>query len=73
MSRRLYDFKCSSSHITEHYIDSEIETTKCTECGEEAQRIISPVSCSLDAVSGDFPGATMKWARDHEKASKKNQ
>ena len=72
MTRRLFDFKCPDGHITEHFIDSEEKETKCTECDSKAKRIISPVTSVLDAVSGDFPGATMKWARDHSKAARKH-
>ena len=72
MTRRLYDFKCPHNHITEHYIDSEEKETKCLDCDAVAKRIISPVTSVLDAVSGDFPGATMKWARDHSKAARKS-
>ena len=72
MTRRLFDFKCPDGHITEHFIDSEEKETKCTECDSKAKRIISPVTSVLDAVSGDFPGATMKCARDHSKAARKH-
>jgi hypothetical protein len=35
-----------------------------------AQRIISPVRCSLDHISGEFPGATMKWAKQRQQKIK---
>jgi Zn finger protein HypA/HybF involved in hydrogenase expression len=72
MPKRIFDFRCQGNHTTELFIDVETTSIECPECKEEARRIISPVSCNLDAVSGDFPGATMKWARDHEKAAKRN-
>lgn len=65
---KLFDFRCKDNHITEQLVDSET-TIECPKCGKEAVRIISPVNFTLDPVSGDFPGATMKWARDHERAS----
>jgi len=71
MSRRIYDFRCPDGHVSEHYIDSEITETKCSTCDKQAMRIISPVVSILDATSGHFPGATMKWARDHSKAANK--
>lgn len=72
MPKRIFDFKCEKNHVTEQYVDSETRTISCSKCQGQAKRIISPVSCSLDPVSGEFPGATMKWARDHEKAANKN-
>lgn len=66
--RKIFDFRCKANHITEHLVDTE-STVDCPECGEKAVKIISPVNFTLDPVSGDFPGATMKWARDHERAS----
>jgi Zn finger protein HypA/HybF involved in hydrogenase expression len=71
MATRLYDFKCSNGHITEHFVDSETRTVKCPECDQDAKRVISKCSFVLDPVSGDYPGATMKWAREHSKAAKK--
>ena len=71
MSRRLFDFKCEDNHYTELFIEETEKSAICKECGKEAKRVISPVSCVLDAISGDYPGATMKWARDHEKAANK--
>jgi hypothetical protein len=67
MSRRLYDFTCSNDHTTEHLTDPDQREVLCSVCGHIAKRIISPVSFSLDS---SFPGASMKWARDHEKAAK---
>lgn len=63
--RKIFDFKCPDGHITEHFVlpDSDV---RC-HCGKKAKRIISPVKCQLDAVSGHFPGATMKWIKEHER------
>jgi hypothetical protein len=38
-----------------------------------ARKIISPVRSLLDPISGDFAGATMKWARDRERKMKKER
>lgn len=67
MSLRLYDFTCTNNHTTEHLTDPDQRVVLCPVCGHNAQRIISPVSFSLDNT---FPGYSMKWARDHEKAAK---
>jgi hypothetical protein len=62
--RAIFDFKCSEGHITEKYADGD-STIDC-DCGEQAKRIISPVRCKLEGVSGDFPSAAMQWTKRHE-------
>ena len=65
--RIIRDFTCCNEHTTEEYIERDIESIDCPECGEAATKIISPVRSVLDVVSGDFPGATAKWARGRGK------
>jgi hypothetical protein len=67
--RRLYDFKCSAGHITENFVDYETTVINC-ECGEVANRIISPVRISLDGTDPTFVGAYDKWARIREEKTK---
>lgn len=62
---RFYDFKCNSGHVTEAYVDPEIRSIKCSECGEDAKRIISAIRCHLPPNAG-FPGRDMRWVKDHE-------
>ena len=64
---RIFDFKCPNDHVFEAFVDSECRETECKECSEVARRIISPVKTVLDPLSGSFPGATMKWAKDRQK------
>ena len=66
--RKIYDARCPAGHVTEvfGYLD---ETFRCGECNLDAKRIISPIRCQLEGVSGDFPDAAAKWARRHEKAA----
>jgi Zn finger protein HypA/HybF involved in hydrogenase expression len=62
--RKIIDVKCRDCgevHEEFGYLD---DTFRCGSCGGEAKRIISPVRCTLEGVSGDFPGAAMKWAKD---------
>ena len=66
--RRLFDFKCPEGHITEELVEQET-TIRC-KCGLDAQRILSPIRCRLEGVSGDFPGAAIKWAKQHEKGAR---
>ena len=61
---RIFDFQCPNGHIFEAFIDSELKQLPCTQCTDIADRLISPVRSVLDPISGTFPGATMKWARD---------
>lgn len=69
--RKIFDARCTScNHIDEVYGYRE-ETFRCTVCSSESKVIISPIRCQLEGTSGDFPGAAMKWARDHEKAAKR--
>lgn len=72
MSYKLYDARCEEcGHISEVFGFSD-DTFRCEieSCEGIAKRIISPVRCHLDGVSGDFPGAAIKWARDHERRAK---
>lgn len=71
--RRIFDFQCSANHIFEAFVDSECREMDCRECDEAAVRIISPVRNMLDPISGSFPGATMKWARDRERKISKER
>lgn len=64
--RIIRDFTCSNDHTTEKFIDNSVESIECPECEETAKKIISPVKSCLDVVSGDFPGATAKWARGRQ-------
>lgn len=63
--RKLNDYRCPKGHITEHFVEPDAKV-RCN-CGLQAHRIISPVKCQLDPTSGDFPGATMKWIKEHER------
>tara|TARA_R110000751_G_scaffold307799_1_gene431666 strand:- start:2533 stop:2805 length:273 start_codon:yes stop_codon:yes gene_type:complete len=65
--RIIRDFQCSNDHITEKFLENTVESIECPECGEPSNKLISPVRSHLDVVTGDFPGATAKWARGREK------
>lgn len=71
--RRIFDFKCSNDHIFEAFVDSECKEMGCRECDDVAVRVISPVRSVLDPISGSFPGATMKWARDRQRKIKQER
>jgi hypothetical protein len=40
--------------------------TPCPECETPAHMKISAVRSALDPISGDFPGATMKWENNRK-------
>jgi predicted nucleic acid-binding Zn ribbon protein len=68
--RKIIDVRCTDCgeiHEEFGYLD---DTFRCGSCGGEAKRIISPVTCQLEGVSGSFPGAAIKWTRDHERRAR---
>jgi len=69
----IIDFRCKNEHTTEKFIDSKTTEIQCPECSLMASRIVSPVRSLLDPLSGDFAGATMKWARDRERKIQKER
>ena len=73
MSRRIYDFQCPDGHKAEAFVDSEVRSLPCFQCGLFAERIVSPVRSMLDPISGDFPGATMKWAKNRQETIKRER
>lgn len=64
--RLLRDFRCESCDtVVEKYIDSEAKVVQC-ECGKDAHRMVSAPRSALEGISGDFPGAHMRWATIRE-------
>jgi len=69
----LIDFRCDNGHTNEKFVPSETKEIQCPDCSLLARKIISPVRSFLDPISGDFAGATMKWARDRERKIQKER
>jgi len=65
--RKIIDVRCGSCNTVFEEFGYLDDTFRCGSCGGEAKRIISPIRCTLEGVSGDFPGAAMKWERQHTK------
>jgi Zn finger protein HypA/HybF involved in hydrogenase expression len=65
--RKIIDVRCRDCGEVHEEFGRLDDTFRCGSCGGEAKRIISPVKCSLEGTSGDFPGAAIKWARDRTK------
>ena len=66
----LFDFKCGRDHVTEKLVKSDVKEITCPVCKNKALRQISAVRSKLDHISGDFPGATMKWAKQRQQQIK---
>jgi hypothetical protein len=67
----LNDFECHSCGlIAEHLVENSVITLECLECGKRATKVISPIRCKLEGITGDFPGAHMRWAKVREQKMK---
>ena len=62
----LYDFKCPLGHVSEQLVDRDSAHSACP-CGNQAERVISPIRFKCDGTDSGFPDAYDKWARDHVK------
>jgi hypothetical protein len=70
MPRRIYDFKCAEGHVTEKFVDTSCQKIDCPVCGQPSIRLVSFARPMLDVISGDFPGATLRWARGRQEKIK---
>lgn len=70
MSRRMFEFKCDSQHVTESLVELETQTLQCSVCGETATRMLSTPRIALNGWNMHFPTAADRWARNHEEAAR---
>jgi hypothetical protein len=63
MTRRIYEFRCKQSHITDKYVEEGTQTVTCDICGLEANRIMSMPMMKLEGCTGDYPTASDAWVR----------
>lgn len=63
---KVRDFRCTNGHLFEEFVSESITTSRCG-CGANATVVLSATKTYLDGSSGDFPGAHMRWVRDHER------
>jgi hypothetical protein len=63
--RRLRDYKCPDGHITELLVEDG-SAVWCG-CGKPSTAMISPVRIKLEGVTGTFPSAALRWAKQHER------
>jgi len=73
MSKRMFEFTCSEGHYFETLVDESVRTLECKVCGSPSERLISTPRLGLDPISGDFIGATDKWARQRAEKLKQAQ
>ena len=73
MARRMFDFRCAKGHVHENLIAADARTTVCLTCGARAQRMIAAPRCQLEGITGDFPGAALKWEANRESHMRKEQ
>jgi len=65
---RVFDFECSTcGYIDELFVKSDKRITHCSQCSQESHRLIAAPISKLDPHSGDFAGATIKWAKQRQK------
>jgi hypothetical protein len=68
--KRIFEFKCAKSHVTEKFVDDEVRVVECPHCHNDASRIISSPRFKLEGITGAFPTAYESWARKHEEATR---
>lgn len=66
----MFEYQCADGHVSEALTETETWEIHCRTCGEPARRIISPVRCRLEGITGAFPGAADRWAKVHEEATR---
>lgn len=72
MGLRVFDFRCPLGHVTEHFVDAEIEEVQCY-CECVAKRQIAAPRFALDGCSGDFPTAADAWEKRRESHMRKER
>ena len=64
MALRVFDFLCEEGHLHEHFVNYEVTEVPCETCSKAALRQISTPTIYLEPFSGNFSGASDKWARN---------
>ena len=63
MTRRMFEFVCEDSHISEALVSSDVREISCRACGKKATRIVSAPVMKLEPFTGSFPTAYDAWER----------
>lgn len=61
--RRMYEFVCEESHVSEALVSSDVREVSCRACGKKATRIVSAPATKLEPFTGSFPTAYSQWNR----------
>lgn len=70
---KVFDYQCvSCGTLRERFLRASEATPEiiACECGHVASRRLAAPRTHLEGHSGHFPGAAMKWEREHEKAGR---
>ena len=70
MTRMIFEFRCPDGHRNDEFVETSVKQIDCPDCRQSATRVVSCAGPMLEVISGDFPGATMKWARGRQKKIK---
>jgi putative FmdB family regulatory protein len=63
----IYEYECKEHGLSEKLVKmDDRDSQSCDTCGKPLRLLISAVRSALDPISGDFPGATMKWEKTRE-------
>ena len=57
--KMLGNFKCSNEHVTERLIDNKVKSVVCSECDEEALKMLSAPR-SFGNTTGRSPSSSYK-------------
>lgn len=71
----LYDYYCDDCKEKFEHLNkiSDRDTAPCPICEKICKQIPSAVRAALDPISGDFPGATMKWENKRKEKMKQER
>ena len=63
----LNDYLCANGHKEEYFVENDIKTLKCLECGEAATKVRSVPNFQLPGNDpAGFPTAADKWVKKRE-------
>jgi len=68
MAKRIFEFRCVKDHVSEKFVDDEVNVVECPHCHNDASRIISSPRFKLEGITGAFPTAYDAWERKHAEA-----
>ena len=71
--KRMFEFICGNSHISDQLVDDAVRTAPCRECNTSAMRQISTPRINLEGITGAFPGAADKWVKKRAEKLKQEQ